>query len=147
MKKYVISVIIVAIVAVALLVGFIISIPLVNNGSAKDVEKSLTDIALPEDTELVESISEAGKLVGNGNGMQYFGAILVKSELSEEELNAYYSEKLDGAVVKEQKTQNIEFLHGFVSFETELDENDNYYIVYCFGSGIFPFSELDIRGH
>lgn len=147
MKKYVISVIIAAIVAVALLVGFIISIPLVNNYSAKDVEKSLTDIALPEDTELVESISEAGKLVGNGNGMQYFGAILVKSELSEEELNAYYSEKLDGAVVKEQKTQNIEFLHGFVSFETELDENDNYYIVYCFGSGIIPFSELDIRGH
>ncbi len=147
MKKYLISFIIAAIVAVALLVGFIISIPLVNNGSAKDVEKSLTDIALPEDTELVESISEAGKLVGNGNGMQYFGAILVKSELSEEELNAYYSEKLDGAVVKEQKTQNIEFLHGFVSFETELDENDNYYIVYCFGSGIFPFSELDIRGH
>ena len=147
MKKYVISVIIAAIVAVALLAGFIISIPLVNNGSAKDVEKSLTDIALPEDTELVESISEAGKFVGNGNGMQYFGAILVKSELSEEELNAYYSEKLDGAVAKEQKTQNIEFLHGFVSFETELDENDNYYIVYCFGSGIFPFSELDIRGH
>ena len=147
MKKYVISVIIAAIVAVALLVGFMISIPLVNNGSAKDVEKSLTDIALPEDTELVESISKAGKLVGNGNGMQYFGAILVKSELSEEELNAYYSEKLDGAVVKEQKSQNIEFLHGFVSFETEFDENDNYYIVYCFGSGIFPFSELDIRGH
>ena len=146
MKKFIVPIIIVIIAAV-LIVGFIVSIPLVNNYSAKNVEKSLTDIALPENTELVESISEAGKLVGNGNGMQYFGAILVKSELSEEELNAYYSEKLDGAVAKEQKTQNIEFLHGFVSFETELDENDNYYIVYCFGSGIFPFSELDIRGH
>ena len=147
MKKYVISVIIAALVAVALLVGFIVSIPLVNNASAKNVEKSLVDIELPEKTELVESMSRAEKLVGNGNGMQYFGAILIKSELSLDELTDYYSEKLDGAVVKEQKSQNIEFLHGFVSFESELDENDNYYIVYCFGDGIFPFSELDIRGH
>lgn len=148
MKKYVISVIIAAIVAVALLVGFIISIPLVNNGSAKDVEKSLTDIALPEDTELVESISKAGKLVGNGNGMQYFGAILIKSELSLDELTDYYSEKLDGAVVKEQKSQVIDFLdHETFAFETSIDENASYYTVYLFGSGIFPFSELDIRGH
>ena len=40
---------------------------------------------------MIESISRAGKLTGNGNGMQYFGAILIRSDLSLEELDAYYS--------------------------------------------------------
>ena len=143
MKKYVISVIIAAIVAVALLVGFIISIPLVNNGSAKDVEKSLTDIALPEDTELVESISKAGKLVGNGNGMQYFGAVLIKSDLTPDELSDFYS----GAVVKKQTSQKIEVVeHEQMSFETVID-GDDYYIVYMFDGSSSFFANLDIRGH
>ena len=41
----------------------------------------LVHFRLPKNTELIESIYKAGKLVGNGNGMQYFGVILIKSEL------------------------------------------------------------------
>ena len=40
----------------------------------------LVHFRLPKNTELIESIYKAGKLVGNGNGMQYFGVILIKSE-------------------------------------------------------------------
>ena len=36
---------------------------------------------------LIESLSEAGRLTGNGNGLQYFGAVLIRSELSLEELD------------------------------------------------------------
>ena len=50
------------------------------------MEKELCETPLPEKTELIESISRAGKLTGNGNGMQYFGAILIRSDLSLEEL-------------------------------------------------------------
>ena len=86
---------IVRILAAAILIGGVISIPLINNHTAYKVEKALCEILLPEETELIESLSQAGKLTGNGNGMQYFGAILIRSELSLEELETYVAN--DGA--------------------------------------------------
>ena len=139
--------IIVFLVIIVLIVGFIISIPLVNNYSANNVEQELLSIALPDNTEMIESLSIAGKVVGNGNGMQYFGAILIKSEKTLDELFNYYSGKLEGILVKEQKSKEIEFTHGDVSFSSNINEEGNYFIVYLFGDEIFPFSELDIRGH
>ena len=76
----------VGILAAVVLIGSVISIPLINNHTAYKVEKALCEIPLPEETELIESLSQAGKLMGNGNGMQYFGAILIRSDLSLEEL-------------------------------------------------------------
>lgn len=144
MKKVIIPIVIVCI----LFVGFIVSIPLVNNNTAKNIEEQLLEVSLPDNTEIVESISKAGKLTGNGNGMQYYGAILIKSQCSGEELSAYYSEKLPNTLVKEQKTQRIEFIeHENLTFETPITNNDNYYIVYMYGSGKKPFSYLDIRGY
>ena len=86
---------IVRILAAAILIGGVIFIPLINNHTAYKVEKALCEIPLPEETELIESLSQAGKLTGNGNGMQYFGAILIRSELSLEELETYVAN--DGA--------------------------------------------------
>ncbi len=144
MKKAVIPIVLIAV----LLVGFIVSVPLVNNHSAKEVERRLVSTALPDNTEIVESLSKAGKLVGNGNGMQYFGAMLIKSELGLEELEAYYSEIISGSAVREQKSRDIEIIeHGTLSFEAEISDTEGYFIVYLFGSGKKPFSELDIRGH
>lgn len=144
MKKTVIPIVLIAV----LLVGFIVSVPLVNNHSAKEVERRLVSTALPDNTEIVESLSKAGKLVGNGNGMQYFGAMLIKSELGLEELEAYYSEIISGSAVREQKSRDIEIIeHGTLSFEAEISDTEGYFIVYLFGSGKKPFSELDIRGH
>lgn len=144
MKKAVIPIVLIAV----LLVGFIVSVPLVNNHSAKEVERRLVSTALPDNTEIVESLSKAGKLVGNGNGMQYFGAMLIKSELGLEELEAYYSEIISGSAVREQRSRDIEIIeHGTLSFEAEISDTEGYFIVYLFGSGKKPFSELDIRGH
>ena len=144
MKKVRIS----ALIAIILLIGFLASVPVVNNLTAKGVEKELKEIPIPDHTEMVEALSKAGKLVGNGNGMQYFGAILLKSERSLEELSSYYSQQHADVVVKEQKTQEIAFLeHSRLSFKTDIDDSAGYYIVYLFGSGIAPFSQLDIRGH
>lgn len=140
--------IVIPVVVCILLIGFLVSIPLVNDISALNVEKELIEIALPNRTEIVDSLHQAAKLVGNGNGMQYFGAILIKSELSQEELSAYYSEKLPGSVVKEQKSQSIECIdHRNLSFETAISDAEGYYIVYHFGSGIPLYSDLDLRGH
>ena len=134
-------------IVIALIAGALIAIPTVNNYSAYAVEKQLCSLSLPNQTERVESLSKAGKFVGNGNGMQYFGAILIRSDLSMDELLDHYQTALPGAVVKKQTAQQIECIqHGSIRFETPID-GDNYYIVYYFGSGIEPFSELDIRGH
>ena len=133
---------------ILLIVVFAGSVPFVNDFLAKNVENSLVEIALPENTQMVESISKAGKLVGNGNGMQYFGAMLIKSEQILEELAAYYADVNAEIVVKVQTSQAIECLeHAQLSFTTEITEEENYYIVYLFGEGLAPFSQLDIRGH
>ena len=133
---------------ILLIVAFAMAVPLVNDFSAKNVENSLVEIALPENTQMVESVSKAGKLVGNGNGMQYFGAMLIKSEQTLEELAAYYADVNAEIVVKVQNSQAIECLeHAQLSFATQITEEENYYIVYLFGEGLAPFSQLDIRGH
>lgn len=99
---------------------------------------------------MIESLSQAGKLTGNGNGMQYFGAILIKSELSLEELDAYYSRYRSNeweCLVKIQEGQSIEGIdHGTLQFAEEIKDR-GYYIVYSWGSGNSLLDELDIRGH
>ena len=80
---------IIGILIAAIFTGIVVLIPLINNQCAYMVEKKLCETPLPEKTEFIESLSRAGKLTGNGNGMQYFGAILIESELSLEELDSY----------------------------------------------------------
>ena len=140
----------VGILAAVVLIGGVISIPLINNHTAYKVEKKLCETPLPEKTELIESISRAGKLTGNGNGMQYFGAILIQSELSLKELDDYYSDYRSNEweyLVKIQEGQSIEGIdHGTLQFAEEIKDR-GYYIVYSWGSGNSLLDELDIRGH
>lgn len=140
----------VGILAAVVLIGSVISIPLINNHTAYKVEKALCEIPLPEETELIESLSQAGKLAGNGNGMQYFGAILIRSDLSLEELETYYSDYRSNeweCLVETQKGQSIEVIeHKALQFSEEI-EDGGYYIVYSWGSGKSLLKELDIRGH
>ena len=132
------------------LIGGVISISFINNNIAYKVEKELCETPLPEKTELIESISRAGKLTGNGNGMQYFGAILIQSELSLKELDDYYSDYRSNEweyLVKIQEGQSIEGIdHGTLQFAEEIKDR-GYYIVYSWGSGNSLLDELDIRGH
>ena len=141
---------IVGILATVLLIGGVISLPLINNHTAYKVEKALCEIPLPEKTELIESLSQAGKLTGNGNGMQYFGAILIRSELSLEELETYYSDYRSNEweyLVEIQKGQSIEVIdHGGLQFSEEI-KGSGYYIIYSWGSGDSLLKELDMRGH
>ena len=137
-------------IGTVVLIGSVISIPLINNHTAYKVEKALCEILLPEETELIESLSQAGKLTGNGNGMQYFRAILIKSELSLEELETYYSDYRSNEweyLVEIQEGQSIKVIeHKALQFSEEI-EDSGYYIVYSWGSGNSLLKELDIRAH
>ena len=141
---------VIGLVAAVVLIIVIGSIPATNNYTAYKVERELCETPLPEKTERIESLSRAGKLTGNGNGMQYFGAILIRSELSLEELDAYYSDYRSNKweyLVETQEGQHIEVIdHGTLQFTEEIKDS-GYYIVYSWGSGNSLLEELDIRGH
>ena len=132
------------------LIGGVISIPIANNYIAYKIEKVLCETPLPEETELIDSLSKAGKLIGNGNGMQYFGAILIKSDLSLEELDDYYSDYKCNEwdyLVEVQEGQSVHVIeHGTLYFPKEIN-GSGYYIVYSWGNGNHLLEELDIRGH
>ena len=51
----------------------------------------MVKIPTPVTSNIVESISIAGKIYGCGNGIQYTGAILIASEESLQQVEAHYS--------------------------------------------------------
>lgn len=132
------------------LLTLIIGSPIKNDMEAKKVANAIKECALPERTELIDTVSAAGKLVGNGNGMQYFGAILIKSELSLEELKEHYGKLASDEfqnIVEKQETGTIDFIeHADLSFDADCDY-ENTYIVYSWGDYSGLASELDLRGH
>lgn len=133
-----------------MLLSALAAAPAVNDSVAKRTADGLADLPLPRDTELIESVHKAGKLTGNGNGMQYFGAILIKSELSLDELKRYYSGFADSewaCIVERQTNADVRIIeHGKLAFQADIEGNDHY-IVYSWGDNDTPFHELDIRGH
>ena len=132
-----------------------IGIVITNNSIADKIEKDLVSYELPTSTKLIDSVSVATKLTGNGNGMQYMGAILVDSDLSKEELKEHYSSEFDYIEVKEQETVNLDFIQS-VSFDADIKLGDKtYYSIICwddnrsemFGDFISELLDFDIRGH
>ncbi len=130
-------------VALFCVIAILAVTPIYNNHVAVNTAQELIEYPLPEHTQYVEAVSVAGKVVGNGNGMQYFGAILIESELSLEELQAHYS---DYTVEKQEDSQVRVIERGELEFETAVS-GEQYYIVYAWGNDESIFRELDIRGH
>lgn len=129
-----------------------ISINISNNNISKNIEKELKALPLPNNTELVDSIAVSGKLTGNGNGMQYLGAIFIKTELSQEDLENYYKNYRKNkwyCLIKKQNTEKIDIIeHGNYTFRNfNNDEAEKYYIIYSWGISNNEILQSDIRGH
>ena len=121
--------------------------PIYNDHVAKNLVRELQEIPLPEKTELIEEKSMAAKLCGNGNGMEYFGALLIKSDLTQEDLNTYYTRFGEKYHVKPQNDNEIKQIETqAANFNTSID-GDDYYILYTWGNYHGIFSEFDLRGH
>ena len=145
--------IIIILVTIIAFIGIILFINIQNDLIANNTKKELINTQLPNDTKIIDSISVAGKLTGNGNGMQYFGAILIKTDMSKEELESYYKDyrKDDWSfLVSKYDNNKIEQIeHGDYKFK-KYNESDKekYFIVYSWGSSKNSFvSEFDLRGH
>lgn len=129
---------------------FLISIPRVNDHIAKQTMTELAQVPMPEQTKCIEKVSAAGKLSGNGNGMQYLGALLVKSDLSLKNLKKYYAANTPRkwyCDVERQKGQSLRVSeHVDLRFKHPVKGKD-YYVVYAWGDYDGIYSELDLRGH
>ncbi|MBC8562870.1 hypothetical protein [Jutongia huaianensis] len=129
---------------------FLISIPRVNDHIAKHTMTELAQVPMPEQTKCIEKVSAAGKLSGNGNGMQYLGALLVKSNLSLKDLKKYYAANTPRkwyCDVERQKGQSLRASeHVELGFKHTV-KGKNYYAVYAWGDYDGIYSELDLRGH
>lgn len=133
-----------AMMLAAMLILFVISIPLVNDFCAAQVEKRLISLPLPEDTAVIESLHRAGKLAGNGNGMQFLGAVLVRSELPMDVLSDHYPH----CDIRVYDGGTLPFInHASLAFNAQLEPDACYYVIYDWGNGINLFEMLDIRGH
>lgn len=124
--------------------------PAMNDGIARGVARELERIPLPAQTELVETVSAAGNLNGNGNKIQYFGALLLKSRLTEQQLDEYYrayrAAEWQCRVAPQTGAAIAETEHPVYSFDTLRGETDfsGYYIVYTWGDSHWLL-QADIR--
>lgn len=129
-----------------------------NNHIAKKLENRLLECPLPPNTQIIESTSVAGKMLGNGNGMQWFGILLVKSNLDEKQLSEWYYREMeigdgDELSVTEQETRYV-FEFGNVLFAKEEDFDGCYQIRLCGNlavgtetSVVISLLNSDLRGH
>ena len=136
-------------VITALIIGFAVSIPIVNDSVARDVEMRLLDLPLPAGAERIDSMSQAGRIVGNGNGMQYFGALLIRSDDSADELQRFYTDHQEAidlaiAVTPAQELRDFHGAHGFLG---RVGEQGTFVVQ---AEGHAPgemFENADLRGH
>lgn len=140
------------VLAVVLLVMGL-AVPIANNAVAMGVAREMEALSLPTDTTVVDKTSLSGRLTNDVGSVQYFGALLIKSDRPIEELRAHYAQYNTDLVaayrVEPQKGQEITVLDDMdISFREEVGE-EGYYIVYTVRTGgnvLQWWLDMDVRG-
>jgi len=132
------------------------SVSAVNDRIAESLTDALLAVPLPPETKLLDSQTIAGRQYGNGNGMQYFGMLLVSSDLSADELLSHYKSHLPDAESLDVERQESQMIPGNMDYMFEYWENDrpNYRVTLARWSVSGAENSLwegllncDIRGH
>ncbi len=102
--------------------------------------------------EIIESKSVHGKLNGNGNGINYFGTVLIKAESEEKlaELLPLLDEEFGavGYMLQPSSTVNTDLIeHVSIEYDHTFIEGETYYSIYYFNLSNEHSYPLDIRGH
>lgn len=133
---------------VTVIVGVPVTITLVNDATARSVESQLRALPLPEGAELLESTSHAAKLVGNGNGMQYLGALQIRSDENVVDLRTYYNAQTtaDNLNIMVAPSGSLDDFHRASGFLRDPAEA-GVFVVYAWGDGLGGlFERWDLRG-
>lgn len=146
-------------VIICFIIGLFILMFNYNNIVLIKFSSQLFELDLPENIYVMEKCKLRGKLNGNGNGMDFFACILVKTGCSQKELYNYLNgqeftpaknhELVETEVIKLQsnrlETRYVE--HGEIVFETIKNEADfdDYYVLIIYDGGYS--ADFDILGH
>ncbi|CAM3413042.1 MULTISPECIES: hypothetical protein [Saccharibacillus] len=84
--------------------------PVWNEAHMYTFGQQLRKAPLPEDTVFVEMQSAVGKLNGNGNGIDFFAGMLVRSDLSLSELIDYYDSVSFAGAKDDEHTAEIQVI-------------------------------------
>ena len=129
-------------------------IVIANNAIAMGTEAELRACPQPEGTEIVESLAAAAKMEGNGNGMEYYGILLVRSALDEDALHDWYAKRFVGGdqivMARRQETPYV-FEYGRPRF-ANFDGSGDLYAVSLRrfntrGDFVGELLDCDLRGH
>lgn len=152
MKRKVITIITIAVIVQVLLVALFFSFNDILLGSMtrsfrRGIQQSDTAV------EILDIQSVCGKLNGNGNGINYFGAALVKADSVKQmdTLAAELMEDFDAVeyTLQEGVVVEIPYLeHRKLSFDdAELQEGETYYCIYFYIHDHPASNIFDIRGY
>lgn len=144
---------------VCLVIGMFVLIPNYNNYVLNKFSSQLFKIELPDNISLIDTYKIRGNLNGNGNTMDFFACILVKTNCSKEELQEFLENEkftsakghkvIDTDVIKMKNnildTKYVE--HEQIVFESLKNENnlDDYYALIIYDGGYS--SDFDLLGH
>lgn len=146
-------------VITCLIIGLFVLMFNYNNFVLTKFSSQLFEMDLPEDIHTIEKYKVRGKLNGNGNGMDFFACILVKTERMQKELQNYLDnqeftpaknhETVETEVIKLQsnrlETKYVE--HEEIVFETIKNQVDfdDYYVLIIYDGGYS--ADFDLLGH
>ncbi len=129
-------------------------IPVGNNIILLKYTNELKNSKLNADYEILTSDDECGKLIGNGNGMQYFSALLIHSK---ENLEWENNNEEGIFLTKVNDASFVDFIDEFhygnpcESINKKLEEikrTENYYILYAFyNTPLDSIWNNDLRAH
>lgn len=160
MKKKTIIISIVAVTAVVLLVLGVLFLPspfsILGNRNQRNLNALMkefkTIVSQHVGSAIVEEQSVYGKLNGNGNGIQYFGAVLVRKDAIEDidALMAELDETFEIVEYAEQNGNKIiskHLQHRTLTYDTPIT-SENTYVSICFYNSKHSKSSLwDLAGH
>ncbi len=130
-----------------------LAVPIANNAVAMGVAREMEALSLPADTTLLESTSLAGRFADTAGSVQYFAALLIRSDRPLEELRAHYAQFNTDMIatyrVEPQSGQEITVLNGTDLSFRETVVQEGCYIVYTIrtgGNAAQWWLDMDVRG-
>lgn len=142
------SVILFAVLIVVLVpIGTYVWVHHSNNAAAQQLEARLQQLQLPPQTELVDSAWAAQRLAGAGNGMQYAGALLIRSRLDLADLEEFYAEGDGDQHVTATTDERLGRTAILFSAEHDLDQPDLFMVVSMDEPAPESLLQSDLRGH
>ena len=158
MKKATRNILILIILMPALLLLPYFIVPVLNNIKADRLAKEMRNAPVPEQTEVVEVIAGCGNTGGTGNHTEIWIGMLVKSELSQEELTDFYKQwqETNGKTpyirvenAKEERGSEYSFILSLLQMELRsmrtISDYTGYYVVGVTENAVS--SSFDLRGH